>query len=127
LFPKLFSNQVILIFSCEKTFILTGVNLPSPSTDRIERQVQLKEVVQAVLLKLDPALSCHKITYVRVIKSPKPSILEVECETIDSSRAIRSRFGQAIKTKSLSDDFRGISITNTTTHSTRVRIAILKV
>ncbi len=70
-------------FSCEKTFILTGITLPNPSPDRIERQVQLKEVVVAILMKLDPALACHKITYVRVIKAPKPSILEVECETTE--------------------------------------------
>jgi hypothetical protein len=44
-----------------------------------------------------------------------------------SSRAIRSWFGQAIKMQSLSNDFRGISISNTTTHSTRVCVAILKV
>jgi hypothetical protein len=46
---------------------------------------------------------------------------------LNSSRAIRSRFGTAIKTKTLSNDFKGMSITNTTTHSTRVRVAILKV
>ncbi len=44
-----------------------------------------------------------------------------------SSRAIRSRFGNAIKTKSLSTEFQRVSITNTTTHATRVRVAIMKV
>jgi hypothetical protein len=65
----------------EHTFILTGIELPSPSADRDERQTQLKQVVQALLLKLDPALSVHKLNYMRVIKGPKPSILEVECES----------------------------------------------
>ncbi len=46
---------------------------------------------------------------------------------IYSSRAIRSRFGAAIKTKTLTDDFKGISITNTSTHATRVRVSIMKV
>jgi hypothetical protein len=62
---------------------MTGVTLPSPSPDRIERQVQLREVAEAILLKLDPALACHKLAYIRVIKTPKPSILEIECETVE--------------------------------------------
>ncbi len=62
---------------------MTGVTLPVPSPDLAERQVQLKEVVSKLLAKLDPELSGHKLVYVRVIKSPKPSILEVECETAD--------------------------------------------
>jgi hypothetical protein len=45
----------------------------------------------------------------------------------NSSRAIRSRFGAAIKTKTLTDAFKGVSITNTSTHATRVRVAIMKV
>jgi hypothetical protein len=48
-----------------------------------ERQIQLKQAVTALLLKLDPALAAHTISYVRVVKTPKPSILEVECETVD--------------------------------------------
>jgi hypothetical protein len=62
---------------------MTGVTLPSPSSDITERQLQLKQTVAAVLLKLDPALSAHKINYVRVVKTPKPSILEVECESVE--------------------------------------------
>ncbi len=46
---------------------------------------------------------------------------------LSSSRAIRTAFGTAIKTKTLSKEFNGMSITNTTTHATRVRVAILKV
>jgi hypothetical protein len=64
----------------EKTFILTGVELPSPSADRDERQAQLKQLVQALITKLDPDLSVYKLNYVRVIKGPKPAILEVECQ-----------------------------------------------
>ncbi len=70
----------VLFFRYENTFILTGVELPSPSADRDERQTQLKKLVTDLLLKLDPALSVYKLNYVRVIKGPKPSILEVECE-----------------------------------------------
>jgi hypothetical protein len=44
-----------------------------------------------------------------------------------SSQAIRKRFGKAIKTKTLGAEFKGVSITNKTTHSTRIRVAILKV
>jgi hypothetical protein len=62
---------------------MTGVELPSPSMDMAECQLQLKQVVTAFLTKLDPELASHKISYVRVIKTPKPSILEVECETVD--------------------------------------------
>jgi len=39
--------------------------------------------VDVLLTKLDLALSIYKIAYVRVVKSPKPSILEVECDTVD--------------------------------------------
>jgi hypothetical protein len=55
------------------------VELPSPSADPLERQRQLKLTVSGILNKLDPALAVHVINYVRVVKSPKPSILEVEC------------------------------------------------
>jgi hypothetical protein len=62
---------------------MTGITLPVPSPDLAERQVQLKEAVTTMLMKLDPALSSHKLVYVRVVKSPKPSILEIECESVD--------------------------------------------
>lgn len=62
---------------------MTGVSLPVPSPDQAERQVQLKEVVTKMLMKLDPSLTVHKLVYIRVVKSPKPSILEIECETVE--------------------------------------------
>jgi hypothetical protein len=62
---------------------MTGVDLPSPSMDQAERQLQLKQVATAFLTKLDPNLTAHKLAYVRVIKTPRPSILEVECETVE--------------------------------------------
>jgi hypothetical protein len=62
---------------------MTGVTLPPPSVDRDERQLQLKQTVNAILLKLDPALTAHKIAYVRVVKTPRPSILEVECDSVE--------------------------------------------
>jgi hypothetical protein len=55
------------------------VELLSPFADPLERQRQLKLTVSGILNKLDPALAVHVINYVRVVKSPKPSILEVEC------------------------------------------------
>ncbi len=69
--------------SYEKTFIMTGVELPPPVADPAERQKNLKQTAEAILAKLDPALSVHKLVYVRVVKSPKPSILEIECESPD--------------------------------------------
>jgi hypothetical protein len=62
---------------------MTGVTLPVPSPDQTERQVQLKEAVTKVLLKLDTSLASHKLVYIRVVKSPKPSILEIECKSVD--------------------------------------------
>ncbi len=41
--------------------------------------------------------------------------------------AIRNYFGRAIKNKTLPACFNGTSISNMTTHATRVRIAIIKV
>jgi hypothetical protein len=72
-----------ILFRYEKTFIMTGVELPSPSMDPAERQLQLKQVAAGILAKLDPELSVHKLMYVRVVKTPRPSILEVECETVE--------------------------------------------
>jgi hypothetical protein len=62
---------------------MTGIELPSPSMDPAERQLQLKQVASGILKKLDPDLSTHKLVYVRVVKTPRPSILEVECETVE--------------------------------------------
>jgi hypothetical protein len=62
---------------------LSGIELPSPSADFQERQLQLKKVVETWIAKLDQSLTHHKIVYVRVVKAPKPSIVEVECETVD--------------------------------------------
>ncbi len=73
----------LLVSSYENTFIMTGVELPSPSADRDERQTQLKQVVHTLLMKLDPELAVHKLNYIRVIKGPKPSILEVECQSAE--------------------------------------------
>ena len=83
MFCNIFQYVFPFFHSAEKTFIMTGVDLPNPSPDPTERQIQLKGVVSALLAKLDPALDCHKLVYVRVIKSPKPSILEVECESAE--------------------------------------------
>ncbi len=66
----------------ERCFIITGLELPNGTQDRDDRQAELLTAVKAFLLKLDPDLSQHKLTYVRVIKSPAPSVLEVECELV---------------------------------------------
>ncbi len=71
---------------------MTGVDLPSPSSDLEERQLQLKQTAKSLIVKLDPALAVHNITYVRVVKSPKPSILEVECETVDRRWPLLTNF-----------------------------------
>ncbi len=73
----------VIFHRAEKTFILSGVDLPSPASDPLERQRQLKLTVTTILNKLDPALAVHVINYVRVVKSPKPSILEVECASAE--------------------------------------------
>jgi hypothetical protein len=85
-----FSKSSTYLSRAEKTFILSGIELPSPAADPLERQKQLKLAVTNTLTKLDPALASHNIVYVRVVKSPKPSILEVECENIE--RFARSSF-----------------------------------
>jgi hypothetical protein len=71
------------IFSYEKTFILTGIELPSPAADPLEHQRQLKLAVTTVLTKLDPELALHQLNYVRVVKTPKPSVMEVECASVE--------------------------------------------
>jgi hypothetical protein len=66
----------------ERTFILSRIDLPSPSSDFQERQLQLKKVIEGWITKLDPSRSVHKIAYVRVVKAPKPSIVEVDCTSV---------------------------------------------
>ncbi len=56
--------------------------MPNPSQDRADRQVQLLSKVKEVIAKLDPDLSKHKLNYVKVIKGPAPSILEIECAEV---------------------------------------------
>jgi hypothetical protein len=48
-----------------------------------ERQKQLKQLAESIIVKLDPELAIHKVVYVRVVKAPKPSILEVECQSVE--------------------------------------------
>jgi hypothetical protein len=83
LFYKISLLKVRIISRYEKTFIMTGVELPSPSMDPSERQLQLKQVAAGILAKLDPELSVPKLVYVKVVKTPRPSILEVECENVE--------------------------------------------
>jgi hypothetical protein len=62
---------------------MTGLSLPAPKADPNERQTQLLNLVKECILKLDQALSVHEISYVRVIRGPAPSILEVECALVE--------------------------------------------
>jgi hypothetical protein len=62
---------------------MTGVPLPTPNADPTERQKQLLTLVRGYITKLDPELSHHELSYVRVIKGPAPSILEVECTKVE--------------------------------------------
>jgi hypothetical protein len=71
---------------------MTGVDLPAPSMDQTERQLQLKQVALAFLTKLDPSLANHNLVYVRVVKTPKPSILEVECESVERYAPVKLNF-----------------------------------
>jgi hypothetical protein len=62
---------------------MTGAPLPTPNADPAERQKQLLTLVRGYITKLDPELSQHELCYVRVIKGPAPSILEVECTKVE--------------------------------------------
>jgi hypothetical protein len=61
---------------------MTGLTLPTPKADPAERQAQLLSLVRDRIAKLDQSLSTHEIIYVRVIRGPAPSILEVECAQV---------------------------------------------
>ncbi len=67
----------------EGSFVVTGLELPIPTQDITARQAQLMTTVKTFLAKLDPALSAHELKYVRVLRGPAPSILEVECTTVE--------------------------------------------
>ncbi len=67
---------------------MTGIVLeelppPQEGVERPDRQAQLLTAAREYVNKLNPDLSKHKILYARVLKSPAPYILEVECETKD--------------------------------------------
>ncbi len=71
---------------------MTGLTLddvPAPTivgadgVERPDRQAQLLTAARDYVHKLNPELDCHKILYVRVLKSPAPYVLEVECENKD--------------------------------------------
>jgi hypothetical protein len=62
--------------------MITGVSLPTPNADRDARQTQLLNLVKELISKLDPELADHEVNYVRVIKGPAPSILEIECADV---------------------------------------------
>ncbi len=76
------------MFRYERNFILTGITLddvPAPTivgadgVERPDRQAQLLAAARGYVDKLSPDLAAHKILYVRVLKSPAPYVLEVEC------------------------------------------------
>jgi hypothetical protein len=78
------------MFRYEHCFILTGIHLddvPAPTVvgsdgvERPDRQAQLLAAARGYIDKLNPDLATNKILYVRVLKSPAPYVLEVECET----------------------------------------------
>jgi hypothetical protein len=75
-------------FRYERSFILTGIVLaesapPPEGAERPDRQAQLLAAAREYVDRLNPDLSQHKLLYARVLKSPAPYILEVECETRD--------------------------------------------
>jgi hypothetical protein len=66
--------------------------------------------------------------YIRQYKGKKP-IYDVEMESVSESRAIRDGFGQFWRKKSgrqLPNLLKGITIANSTTFSTRVRVRLMK-
>jgi hypothetical protein len=56
---------------------------PQESSERPDRQAQLLAAARDYIQRLNPDLSTHQIIYVRVLKSPAPYVLEVECATKD--------------------------------------------
>ncbi len=55
----------------------------SEAAERPDRQTLLLSAARDYVQRLNPELTVHKIIYVRVLKSPAPYVLEVECETKD--------------------------------------------
>ena len=72
----------LLFLRYENCFVVTGLVLPNPSEDRAVCQMRLLDTVKSFLAKSSPILSEHEIKYIRVLKGPAPSILEVECAEI---------------------------------------------
>jgi hypothetical protein len=76
---------------------------------------------------IDPKLPTD-FKYIRQYKGKKP-IYDVEMESVAESRAVRDGFGQFWRKKSgkrLPDALKGITIANSTTFPTRVRVRLLK-
>ncbi len=76
---------------------------------------------------IDPELPSNFV-YIRQYKGKKP-IYDVEMSSVSESRAIRDGFGQFWRKKSgkrLPDALKGVTIANSTTFPTRVRVRLLK-
>jgi hypothetical protein len=76
---------------------------------------------------IDPSLPSN-FTFIRQYKGKKP-IYDVEMASVSESRAIRDSFGAFWRKKSgkrLPDGLKGITIANSTTFPTRVRVRLLK-
>jgi hypothetical protein len=76
---------------------------------------------------IDPGLPTN-FTFIRQYKGKKP-IYDVEMPSMSESRAIRDGFGQFWSKKSgkrMPDGLKGVTIANSTTFPTRVRVRLLK-
>jgi hypothetical protein len=89
--------------------------------------LHLYNQVRKYIWLIDPKLPTD-FTYIRKYKGKKP-IYDVEMETVAESRAVRDGFGQFWRKKSgkrLPDALKGVTIANSTTFPTRVRVRLLK-
>lgn len=120
--PKVFNCVFFKSFRNENRFVV--FNLPGLGTiNRTEYATKAMNKIVGVLTSMEVEA---RPVFVRYITSRSP-IYEVQMPSVGNSVAVRQRFIQLVKAKTLPTALAGVSFANCMTPATRVRISILRV
>jgi hypothetical protein len=109
----------------ENQFVITG--LKSVNSDSWqERQKAFVKTTKEFLVGFCPSLSAVVIKFCRVVATKPRLILNVECDTTEAGIAVRQEWAKLVKSGEAKKRFPEITITNSVTHGTRVRCAVLR-
>jgi len=109
----------------ENQFVITGLKTPN-SDSWLERQKAFVKTTREFIVGFCPSLSSVVVKFCRVITTKPRLILNVECGTIEGGTAVRQEWARLVKSGEARKRFPEITITNSVTHGTRVRCAVLR-